>query len=141
MDINQPPAEARHHRRRNPLHISGEHDESRVAQSREDLVRAGGIGQHGRECARPARPLERSRVRPARDDARHARGARVAQRVEQRFQVRAAARHQHGDREGKGGGWGGSHRLQGASDCGFAPAVTLSANAPVRNLSLLVTTT
>src|SRR2546428_133335 len=81
----------------------------------------------------PGPPPPRARIGAARDHAGNAGDGRVAQRVEQRLKVRAAARDEHGHGNRR-------HRLQGASERGFVPGTTLSVYAPVANRSLLVTT-
>ncbi len=133
MDINQAPPEPRDGLGRNPLQVSREHDEPGVTRGRHDLPRIIRVREHdgGHTC--PLRSLERGRVGAARDHARNPRDRRVAQRVEQRLEVRAATRDQHGHRNRR-------HRSQGASDPGLGPATTLSVNAPVASRSLLVTT-
>lgn len=143
MDINQAPAETGHHGRRDPLQVPGEDHEPRVAHGGENLVGVRGIGEHRDGHARPARPLERRRVRAARDDAGDARDVGAAQPLEQRLEVRPAARDE--DRDGEWGearrGSAQRSRLQGDRDLGFEPAVTLSVNAPVASLFDVFTTT
>src|SRR2546430_15710839 len=98
--------------------------------SSSDLV---GVPSPGGGHPGPPRALERGRIGVARDHAGNAGDGRVAQRVEQRLKVRAAARDEHGHGNRR-------HRLQGASERGFVPGTTLSVYAPVANRSLLVTT-
>ena len=101
MDINHPPAKAGDHRRRHELQVSGEDDQPGVVQSRQQLGRIGGVAQHGGRDPGAVRPLERARVRPIGNDPRDAGNGRrgAVQSVEERLEVRAAARCEHGDPE------------------------------------------
>ena len=101
MDINHPPAKARHRLRRHELEVSGEDDEVAAFEGAEQLGGVGGIAQHRRGHAGVPGPFQGAGVASIGDDAgdnnRGGVSGRPGEGVQQRLQVRAAARNEDGD--------------------------------------------
>ena len=104
VDVDHPVAKPGDHRRRDQLQISRQHDELRIPQRREQLGGVAGVTQHGRGDRRAARARERAGVGATGDHARDARQRGIVKGIEECLQVRAAARHEHGDTNRQGVG-------------------------------------
>ena len=97
MDVDHAAAKTRDHGGRHELQVPGEHHQVCVAQRRQQLSGIGRIAEHGGWYPRCARARERAGIVAVRDHARDAREWGILKGIEEGLQVRAAARHEHGD--------------------------------------------
>jgi hypothetical protein len=99
VDINHPMAETGDHRPGDFLEVAGEDDEPRARRFQGGLEFGGigGIREDMSGNARPAGALEGARIGAVRDDQDDPGRGLPGEGVEQRLQVRAAARDQDGD--------------------------------------------
>ena len=97
VDVDDPAAKARDDRSVDEFEVARQHHQLRAGQGGQHLGGVAGVAQHRGGHAGPARPLQRAGVGTAGDHACNAGDGGIVQGVEEGLQVRAAARHQHGD--------------------------------------------
>ena len=119
VDVDHAAAKPGDHWRRDKFQVASQHHELRIPERREQLGGVPRITKHNRRDAGATRALQGARLRAVRDHARDTYYGRGVKRVEEGLQVRAAARHEHGDTNRQRGHW--LLRLQRTTDFGFEP--------------------